>query len=76
MENEQEKQILSEKNGGFIPVSKWNEVHRYPSVGTLRHLIFNKDKNGFEKVLRKVGRRLYICEKDFFAWIDNNKIAV
>ena len=39
--------------------------------------VFNKKKNGFEKVLRKIGGRLYICEKDFYAWIDSDcRLAV
>lgn len=77
MTNAEDKQILKEENGGLIPVSKWNDVHSYPTVRALRQIIFNKKKNGFEKVLRKIGGRLYICEKDFYAWIDSDcRLAV
>lgn len=73
----EKEQILKNEENGFIPVSKWNDVHKYPTVKALRQIIFHKDKNGFEKVLRKVGGRLYICEKDFFAWLDSDcRLAV
>lgn len=74
---ENEKKILKKENGGLIPVSKWNEFYPYPTVKSLRQIIFRRKKNGFEKVLRKVGGRLYICEKDYFEWVDSNcRLAV
>lgn len=74
---ENEKNILKQENGGLIPVSKWNEFYPYPTVKSLRQIIFRRKKNGFEKVLRKVGGRLYICEKDYFEWVDSNcRLAV
>ena len=31
-------------------------------------------KNGFDKVLRKIDGRLYICVKDFNEWIETTKL--
>ena len=77
MQKETENNNLLAENYGLIPVSKWNEFHPYPTVKSLRQIIFRRNKNGFEKVLRKVGGRLYICEKDYFAWVDSNwRLAV
>ena len=42
----------------LIPVTKWNEHHQWPPVGGMRHLIFFAEKNGFEKVIRRCGRRV------------------
>lgn len=54
----------------FIPVTEWNEHHAWPPIGGLRHLIFYAEENGFNKCIRRVGRRVLISEADFFAWVD------
>ncbi len=54
----------------YIPVPEWNDHHPWPSQGGLRWLIFNKHKNGFDTVVRKVGRRVLISEEAFFDWIE------
>lgn len=62
---------LQHPNGSrLIPASSWNEHHSWPPIGGLRHLIFNGHKNGFERCIRRVGRRVLIDEQAFFAWID------
>lgn len=61
----------------LIPLSKWNETHSYPPTGTLRHLVFNCETNGFDRCVRRLGRRILIDEAAFFEWIDtqNGKAA-
>lgn len=54
----------------FIPVGDWGKYHPWPPLGGLRHLIFNAQKNGFGRCLRKVGSRVLIDEQAFFDWID------
>ncbi len=54
----------------LIPVNQWPEHHPWPSVGGLRWMIFNAKSNGFDKALRRVGRRVLIDEAAFFAWVD------
>ena len=56
----------------LIPVTDWNKHHMWPPVGGLRHLILNKDRNGFARVVRKCGRRLLIDEAAFFEWTKGN----
>lgn len=65
-----EQTIVNNPKDRLIPVSKWNEYHDYPSVSALRSLIFNKDVNGFHVCIRKVGRRVLICEKSFFEYVN------
>jgi hypothetical protein len=36
----------------------------------MRHLIFFAKSNGFDAVIRRVGRRVLIDEAAFFAWVD------
>jgi len=56
----------------LIPVPDWNKYHPYPSQAGLRHLIFfaKTKPNGFDKVVRRVGRRVLIDEAAFFSWVD------
>ena len=53
----------------LIPVTDWVNHHDWPSVGGLRHLVFNADHNGFDKVVKRAGRRVLIDEQAFFNWI-------
>lgn len=56
----------------LIPVNRWNERHAWPALGGLRHLIFHAKTNGFDAVIRRVGRRVLIDEDAFFEWVDRN----
>ena len=42
----------------YIPVPNWEKHHEWPPIGGLRNLIFNKKTNGFDKVVKKVGKRV------------------
>ncbi len=50
----------------LIPVTKWEEFYPWPTTGGLRHLAFNRDKNGFAPAFVKVGRKLLVDEAKFF----------
>ena len=62
----------------LIPVSEFNNVYQWPSTGALRQLIFYNTDNFVEKVVRKIGKRLYIKVPAFFEWVEetNRKAAV
>ncbi|MDP1609305.1 MAG: hypothetical protein Q8L98_08350 [Chlamydiales bacterium] len=53
----------------LIPISEWHKFHSWPPLGGLRHIRFHCTTNGFEKVFRKIGRRVLIDEKEWFAVI-------
>lgn len=57
-------------NTRLIPLTKWNKYHDDPTVSALRHLIFFEELNGFSKVIRRIGKRIYLCERSFFEWVD------
>jgi hypothetical protein len=59
----------------LIPVTKWNEHHQWPPIGGLRHLIFYAETNGFNKVIRRCGRRVLIDEQAFFKWMEEQNNA-
>lgn len=64
--NEKEKPTQTK----FYTVAGW--PHPWPPAGGIRHLIFNANTNGFDKVIRRVGRRVLIDEAAFFQWVEQN----
>ena len=65
---------LSERTK-LVLVTDWNKYFDYPKLGTLRALIFNKEKNGFIKVLRKTPTgRLQIDTQAYFKWVDETNV--
>jgi hypothetical protein len=66
---------MQTENIRLIPVTQWNNYHTYPTIGALRALIFNADKNGFNKVIRRIGGRVLLHEQAFFKWVEEiNKV--
>lgn len=59
----------------LIPANEWPKHHVWPPLGGLRALIFYAEKNGFNKVIRRVGRRVLIDEREFFSWVDRQGVA-
>lgn len=58
----------------LIPLSKWNEYYQFPSVGAIRQYVFRANTNGFDRVIRRIGRKIYIKVSEFEKWIENNGI--
>lgn len=58
-----------EEKTRLIPCADWPKHHLWPPIGGLRHLIFNAKTNGFDKVVKRVGRRCLIDEARFFEWV-------
>ena len=54
----------------YIPLTKWNAHFDYPTQGTLRALVFNSDKNGFKKVIRRVNSRIYLGVNAYHSWLN------
>lgn len=57
----------------LLTVSQWNQFHSWPTPAGLRHLIFYSQTNGFDRVIRRAGRRVLIDESAFFQWIDEKQ---
>lgn len=70
---EQTENIGNSAGDRLIPAAKWSEFHSWPPIGGLRHLIFNSAKNGFSRVIRRVGRRVLISEREFFRWANDQQ---
>ena len=59
-------------NPRLTTVKQFSERHPAFSVGGIRWLIFNAETNGFNKVIRRIGRRVLIDEAAFFNWVEEN----
>lgn len=70
------KMNLTEKHSHpqkrVIPLTDWSKYHPWPPLGGLRHLAFHAKQNGFDRVIRRVGRRILIDEDAFFDWVQSN----
>lgn len=46
---------------------------KYPafSESSLRYHIFHEAKNGLDKAIRRIGRKILIDEEAFFAWVED-----
>lgn len=54
----------------LVPVSKFNDWIPYPTIGSLRQTIFFNTGNFNEKVIRKIGKRIYIHIPSFYEWVE------
>lgn len=54
----------------LIPLADWPKFHAWPPLGGLRHLVFFAKTNGFDRVIRRAGRRILIDEQAFFDWVE------
>lgn len=54
----------------LVPLTHWNRHHEWPPLGGLRHLVFHAKTNGFDKVIRRVGKKILISEPAFFQWVE------
>ena len=54
----------------LIPVSKFNDYYAYPTVGSLRQLIYYNPDDFLNTVVRRIGKRLYIKTSSFFKWVE------
>jgi len=54
----------------LIPANTWNKYFEWPPPGGIRRLIFHARKNGFHKVIKRVGRRVLIDVKAFNKWVE------
>ena len=56
----------------WLSVQQATEMEEYPfSVGQIRHYLMMRHKNGLQKAVRKVGKRLYLRRDLFEQWIES-----
>jgi hypothetical protein len=53
-----------------LTVGSFPKYYDWPSSAGLRWLIFNAERNGFDRVVRRCGRRVLISTEAFNAWVE------
>ncbi len=56
----------------LFTVRQWAEEKKWPTEAALRSYIFHAKQNGFDAVVRRVGRRVLLSESAFAEWVDKN----
>lgn len=57
----------------LLPIKDFTKKHPTFTEGAIRNYIYQNVNNFKEKVIRKVGSRVYINEKLFFEWINDKE---
>ncbi len=53
-----------------VPLSKFNQYFDFPSVGALRQLQFYNTYGFTDKVIRRIGKRIYVKISALQEWIE------
>lgn len=54
----------------LVTIKQAVEEKIYPNEGGLRSLIFFANTNGFNKVIRRINRRIFIDVEAFYRWVE------
>lgn len=54
----------------YFSVRQFSQRHPCFSEASLRYYIFNETKNGIDKAIKRVGRKILINEERFFDWLE------
>ena len=61
-------------NYEYLNVNQITEDGRYPfTSGQVRHFLMFRHRNGLEKAVRRIGKRLYLRIDLFELWIEEQK---
>jgi len=64
---------MSENKHNYFTVKQTAERHPAFSEASLRYIIFNSHQNGFDKTIKRIGRKILINEALFLEWIENQE---
>lgn len=54
----------------YYTVKQFAKEEGFISESGLRYLIFNADTNGFNKVIKRIGRKVLIDVQAFYEWVE------
>jgi hypothetical protein len=56
----------------YLSIKEIAEGGHYPfTIGQLRHYLTYRHKNGLQRAIRKIGKRIYLRQDLFEAWIES-----
>ncbi len=53
-------------------LKQFTEKFPFMTMSGLRYVIFNAEKNGFDKVIRRIGSKVLINAEKFAQWLEEN----
>lgn len=59
----------------FLTVRQCAQKHPWASEAALRSYIFEATTNGFDVVVRRIGRKILLKEQELLRWIDSERGA-
>lgn len=62
----------------LVPLSRFNDYYTYPTVSAMRDLHFKNTYGFADKVIRRVGKRIYVKISALEEWIEEtngNQVA-
>ena len=59
----------------YLTVKQMATKHPAFSESSLRYHIFNETKNGIDKAIKRVGRKILINEEYFFKWVEEQDVG-
>ena len=70
MEQEHAEQPQGAQARKLVPLTEWPSRFGWPPLGGLRSMVHNAEKNGFHRVIRRVGTRVLLDVDEWNAWVD------
>jgi hypothetical protein len=56
----------------LFSVTQFCERHEWATPGGIRHLLFNRETNGFDRCVVRLGRKILLNEEAVFAWLQED----
>lgn len=60
----------------LLTIKQFIEMGLYPNEGGIRAIIFNCEKNGFNKVIKRINSRVFIDVQAFYTWVEEQNQQV
>jgi hypothetical protein len=57
----------------WLPLAVFTDKYPQFNLGQLRWLLRNRDHNGLDVAIRKIGKRIYIHDQLFADWLMKNR---
>ena len=58
----------------LLTVRQFCERHEWATTGGLRHLLFHRETNGFDRCVVRLGRKILLDEAAVFAWLREHAV--
>ncbi|HOH28214.1 MAG TPA: hypothetical protein PLC40_00945 [Candidatus Hydrogenedentes bacterium] len=57
----------------LLSVTQFCQKHEWATQGGIRHLLFNREMNGFDRCVVRLGRKILLNEAAVFEWLKESE---